>query len=104
MFANLQFLVVLVLRYDRRIFQTSGYRAGAAFVSRPERQLATAKLGCDDLRINYLAFQARYSTGVFQQPVSTLYRLVSALPRLQYLDIANTNLCASPLPDDRPEK
>ncbi|KAI6214672.1 Leucine Rich Repeat family protein, protein [Aphelenchoides besseyi] len=48
--------------------------------------------------------QGRLQNGIFIRPVSTLYRLVSSLRKLSYLDISNTNLCASPVTDDRPER
>lgn len=43
---------------------------------------------------------ASVASGQFKSPVSTLYNLVSSLPRLKYLDIANTNLCKMPNEDD----
>lgn len=37
--------------------------------------------------------QTTPTNGIFAKPASTLYRLVSSLPKLKKLDIANTNLC-----------
>ncbi|KAI6176551.1 hypothetical protein M3Y97_00810300 [Aphelenchoides bicaudatus] len=47
--------------------------------------------------------QASTSTGDFDSPALKLYNLVSALPKLKKLDIANTNLCLPFDDDTRPE-
>lgn len=49
--------------------------------------------------------QSLIGNGIFSKPASTLYDLVSALPKLKKLDIANTNLCLPYEEDeDRPEQ
>ncbi|CAD5220313.1 unnamed protein product [Bursaphelenchus xylophilus] len=42
--------------------------------------------------------------GMFRCPVTTLHKLVSSLPKLKYLDIANTNLSSMAAADDRPPR
>ncbi|CAD5213987.1 unnamed protein product [Bursaphelenchus okinawaensis] len=44
------------------------------------------------------------TNGMFNNPVRTLHRLCAALPKLKYLDIANSNLTSAATSDDRPHR